>query len=154
MLPTSHDASKKNATAARITDAELLNSTCEESSLWGKCRPTVAPQPQKKQRKPAISRMAHFLSWRPSAEVSSMHFLCFVAALGLTGCVAAVGPGGGISANAPTVSLTAPPSGGTLSGAVTASDNVGVTAMQFLLDGNSAGAELTAAPRRIVVSGG
>src|SRR3954469_15069286 len=50
---------------------------------------------------------------------------------------------------APSVSLTAPLSGATVSGAVTvsanASDNVGVVGVQFLLDGAALGAEDTSA---------
>ena len=46
---------------------------------------------------------------------------------------------------APTVSLTAPANGATVSGTInvtaTASDNVGVVGVQFLLDGNNLGAE-------------
>ena len=53
----------------------------------------------------------------------------------------------------PTVSLTAPMSGATISGTVpvtaTASDNVGVAGVQFLLDGNNLGAEDTTAPYSI-----
>src|SRR5205823_3201189 len=51
---------------------------------------------------------------------------------------------------APTVALTAPAAGATVSGSVTvsasASDNVGVAGVQFLLDGANLGAEDTAAP--------
>ena len=51
---------------------------------------------------------------------------------------------------APTVSVTAPSAGATLSGTATvsanASDSVGVAGVQFLLDGNALGAEDTAAP--------
>ena len=51
---------------------------------------------------------------------------------------------------APAVSLTAPASGATVSGTMTvtatASDNVGVAGVQFLLDGVNLGAEDTAAP--------
>src|SRR5205823_5637928 len=51
---------------------------------------------------------------------------------------------------APTVSLTAPSSGTTVSGSVTvsasASDNVGVVGVQFKLDGANLGAEDTTAP--------
>ena len=51
---------------------------------------------------------------------------------------------------APTVSLTAPANGATVSGTInvtaTASDNVGVVGVQFLLDGNNLGAEDTTAP--------
>jgi hypothetical protein len=51
---------------------------------------------------------------------------------------------------APTVSVTAPPQGtavaGTTTVTATASDNVGVVGVQFLLDGAALGAEDTAAP--------
>ena len=54
---------------------------------------------------------------------------------------------------APTVALTAPAAGATVSGTATltasASDNVGVAGVQFLLDGNVIGAEDTAAPYSI-----
>lgn len=55
---------------------------------------------------------------------------------------------------APTISLTAPPISATVSGAAvtvsaTASDNVGVVGVQFLLDGNALGAEDTTAPYSI-----
>src|SRR5205823_6313184 len=50
----------------------------------------------------------------------------------------------------PAVSITAPTSGSTVSGTITvsatASDNVGVAGVQFLLDGTNLGAEDTAAP--------
>ncbi len=49
----------------------------------------------------------------------------------------------------PTVSLTAPPAGpvsGTVNVAATASDNVGVSGVQFRLDGAAIGAEDTSAP--------
>jgi chitodextrinase len=53
----------------------------------------------------------------------------------------------------PTVSMTAPTSGATVSGMVTvsasASDNVGVAGVQFKLDGANLGAELTTAPYTI-----
>jgi hypothetical protein len=51
---------------------------------------------------------------------------------------------------APTVSITSPASGATVGGTISvtasASDNVGVAGVQFLLDGLNAGAEVTAAP--------
>jgi hypothetical protein len=50
----------------------------------------------------------------------------------------------------PTVTLTAPAAGSTVSGtttvSATASDNVRVVGVQFLLDGTSLGAEVTASP--------
>ena len=54
---------------------------------------------------------------------------------------------------APTVSITAPAAGATLSGTTTvtasASDNVGVAGVQFKLDGANIGAEVTSAPYQI-----
>lgn len=56
---------------------------------------------------------------------------------------------------APTVSITAPTAGQTVSGAVTASaaasDNVGVAGVQFLVDGQPYGAEDTTAPYAVSV---
>src|SRR5207244_4247751 len=53
----------------------------------------------------------------------------------------------------PTVSITAPVAGATISGTVTvsasATDNVGVVGVQFKLDGRNLGAEVTAAPYAI-----
>ena len=50
----------------------------------------------------------------------------------------------------PTISLTAPTNGATISGAVsvsaTASDNVGVASVQFVLDGSALGVSVTSAP--------
>src|SRR4029453_11314437 len=50
----------------------------------------------------------------------------------------------------PTVSVSAPAAGATVSGAVsvsaTAADNVGVAGVQFLLDGANLGSEVTTAP--------
>jgi hypothetical protein len=58
--------------------------------------------------------------------------------------------GGGGDTTAPTVSITAPGAGSTVSGSVTvsasATDNVGVAGVQFKLDGTNLGPELTAAP--------
>src|SRR2546422_1973187 len=55
-----------------------------------------------------------------------------------------------IDTTPPTVSMTAPTSGSTVSGTVTisasATDNVGVVGVQFKLDGANVGAEVTAAP--------
>jgi len=56
---------------------------------------------------------------------------------------------------APTVSMTAPTGGSTVSGSsvtvsATASDNIGVAGVQFLLDGAATGAEVTTAPYAVV----
>src|SRR5205085_3699144 len=53
----------------------------------------------------------------------------------------------------PTVSITSPANGATVSGTVSvtasASDNVGVAGVQFQLDGANLGAEATAAPYQV-----
>src|SRR5438445_787582 len=50
----------------------------------------------------------------------------------------------------PTVSMTAPTSGGSVSGSITvsatASDNIGVASVQFVLDGVNYGSPLTTSP--------
>ncbi len=55
-----------------------------------------------------------------------------------------------LDTTAPTISLTAPANGATVSGTITvsatASDNVGVVGVQFLLDGANLGAEDTSSP--------
>lgn len=60
------------------------------------------------------------------------------------------GSGGAGDTTAPTVSLTAPTAGATVSGNVTvsanATDNVGVAGVQFKLDGNDLGSEDTTSP--------
>lgn len=58
--------------------------------------------------------------------------------------------GGGADTTAPTISITSPSAGATISGTTTvtvnASDNVGVVGVQFKLDGNNIGIEDTSAP--------
>ena len=66
-----------------------------------------------------------------------------------------IGPRPGGDTTAPTVSLTAPADGATVSGTVTlsatASDNVGVAGVQFLVDGTQLGAEDTSLALQRVV---
>lgn len=62
---------------------------------------------------------------------------------------------GGADTTPPTVSLTAPTSGSTVSGSsvtvsATASDNVGVSGVQFLLDGANLGTEDTTSPYSVI----
>ena len=61
-----------------------------------------------------------------------------------------VNPAGSGDTTAPSVALTAPTDGSTVSGPVslsaTASDNIGVAGLQFTVDGGGIGAELTAGP--------
>jgi N,N-dimethylformamidase beta subunit-like, C-terminal/Concanavalin A-like lectin/glucanases superfamily/Galactose oxidase-like, Early set domain/Bacterial Ig domain/Glyoxal oxidase N-terminus len=92
-------------------------------------------------------------SWSTTPADNGPHTLAAVArdAAGHTTSSAAVTVTvSNADATLPTVSLTAPANGATVSGTVTitatASDNVGVVGVQFLLDGNSLGAEDMTAP--------
>ena len=84
----------------------------------------------------------------PAGFRSSVKFDHVVVAKSHIGCLTAATSGG--DAIAPTVSLTAPAGGATISGTTTvsasASDNVGVAGVQFKLDGANLGAEDTTAP--------
>ena len=85
-----------------------------------------------------ISRLTH---WAMRSDVGS-HQVCAFDASG--------GGGGGTDTTPPSVSLTAPAAGATISGSVavagTAADNVGVAGVQFTADGSPLGPEVTAAP--------
>ena len=91
------------------------------------------------------------VSWNTATAIIGTHTLAAIArdAAGNTTTSAAITvtvP----DAAAPTVSLTAPANGATVTGTVTvsatASDNVGVAGVQFLLDGVNLGAEDTSSP--------
>jgi Domain of unknown function (DUF4082)/Bacterial Ig domain len=93
------------------------------------------------------------VSWNTLAGANGSHTLTAVArdGAGNTATAADVIVTVNNDLTAPTVSMTAPAGGATVSGsAVTvsasASDNVGVAGVQFLLDGAALGAELTTAP--------
>jgi Big-like domain-containing protein len=95
-------------------------------------------------------------SWDTTLATNATHTLTAVArdAAGNQTTSAArtvtVSNGAGGDTTPPTISLTAPAAGATLSGSVaitaTATDNVGVAGVQFKVDGNNVGAEDTAAP--------
>ena len=80
----------------------------------------------------------------------SFKYAHVVAAKSYIGCLTS-GPSS--DTTAPTVSITAPTAGATISGTIsvsaTASDNIGVAGVQFKMDGNSLGAEDTTAPYSI-----
>src|SRR5205807_10022873 len=90
------------------------------------------------------------LSWNTTGATNGAHALTAVArdAAGNTAPAAAVTVT--VDNIPPTVSITAPAAGSTVSGTVTvsatASDNVGVVGVQFKLDGANLGAEVTGAP--------
>jgi hypothetical protein len=83
----------------------------------------------------------------PVGFSASMKFAHVVAAKSYIGCLST----GAADTTPPTVSLTAPQAGATVSGqavsvAANASDNVAVVGVQFKLDGNNTGSEDTTAP--------
>jgi len=96
------------------------------------------------------------VSWTTTSATNGTHQLTATArdAAGNSTTSAArtvtVSNSGGGDSQAPTVSLTAPASGATVSGIISvsanASDNVGVVGVQFKLDGNSLGSEDLTSP--------
>jgi hypothetical protein len=93
------------------------------------------------------------ISWNTLTSSNGSHALTAVArdGAGNTTTSAAVTVTVNNDLTAPAVSMTAPANGATVSGAAvavsaSASDNVGVAGVQFLLDGANLGAEVTAAP--------
>src|SRR5581483_2431394 len=92
------------------------------------------------------------VSWNTTTATNGSHTLTAVARdlLGLQYTSNAVTVTVFNDTTPPTVSITSPSNGATISGTVTvtanASDNVGVAGVQFLLDGAALGAEDTAAP--------
>ena len=88
----------------------------------------------------------------PAGFTASMKFAHVVAAKSYIGCLAAGSP----DATPPTVSVTAPTGGSTVTGtatlSATASDNVGVSGVQFKVDGANVGSEDTSSPYSITWS--
>jgi len=92
------------------------------------------------------------ISWATTAAVNGAHTLTAVArdAAGNTATAVVVSVTVFNDTTPPTVSMTAPSTGATVSGTITvsadATDNVGVVGVQFKLDGVNLGAEVTIAP--------
>ena len=97
------------------------------------------------------------ISWDSTKASNGTHNLTAVArdAAGNKGTASVItitvsNGGGGGDTTPPTINMTAPANGATVSGMVTvsadASDNVGVAGVRFELDGAALGAELTSAP--------
>ena len=82
----------------------------------------------------------------PAGFTGNMKFAHVVVATSYIGCLAS----GASDVTAPTVGVSSPSSGATVSGSInvsaSASDNVGVGGVQFKLDGTNLGAEDTSAP--------
>ncbi len=104
-----------------------------------------------------VTAAPYAVSWDTTAAANGAHTLKAVArdAAGNTATSAAVSvtvlnAAPTADTTPPTVSMTAPTAGATVTGTVTvsasASDNVGVASVQFKLDGVNLGAEVTAAP--------
>jgi hypothetical protein len=100
-----------------------------------------------------VTSSPYSFSWNTTTVVNGSHSLTAVArdAAGNTATSAAViVTVQNADTTLPSVSLTAPANGATVSGTVTisatASDNVGVVGVQFLLDGANLGAEDTSSP--------
>jgi hypothetical protein len=85
----------------------------------------------------------------PSGYSSSIKYDHVVLAKSYVGCLASGAP----DTTPPTVSISAPPAGATVSGTITvsanAADNIGVVGVQFRLDGANLGAEDATAPYSI-----
>jgi len=104
----------------------------------------------------ALTSAPYVLSWNTATVPNGTHSLTAVArdAAGNTATSSAVtvtvSNGPPPDTTPPTVTITSPASGATVSGTITvsadASDNAGVVGVQFFLDGANLGAELTAAP--------
>src|SRR6267143_6411293 len=103
-----------------------------------------------------VTAAPYSVSWNTTTASNSSHSLTAVArdAAGnrtpSAPVAVTVSNGAPADTTPPTVSITSPTSGASVSGTVTmtanASDNVGVAGVQFLLDGVNVGAEVTAAP--------
>jgi hypothetical protein len=100
-----------------------------------------------------VTSIPYTITWNTSAAVNGVHTLSAVArdVAGNTSIASAVRVTVDNDATPPTVSITAPGDGATVSGSAvqvtaTAADNVGVIGVQMLLDGTPLGAELTNAP--------
>jgi hypothetical protein len=100
-----------------------------------------------------VTTAPYAVSWNTTLTANGSHALTAVArdAAGNTATSSSVTVTvNNVDSTAPTVSLTAPANGATLSGTVTvsanAADNIGVAGVQFKLDGANLGAEDTASP--------
>lgn len=95
----------------------------------------------------------YVISWNTTLSAGGTHVLSAVArdAAGVTGTAAPVSVT--VDNVPPSISITAPASGATVSGTITvsagATDNIGVFGVQFKVDGMSLGAKVTTAPYAI-----
>src|SRR3989475_653412 len=99
-----------------------------------------------------VTAAPYAVSWNTTLAPNGSHSLTAVArdASGKTATAAAISVTVFNDTTPPSVSMTAPSAGATVSGTITvsvnATDNVGVAGVQFKLDGANLGTEVTAAP--------
>src|SRR5438552_3742989 len=99
-----------------------------------------------------VTAAPYAVSWNTTVAPNGSHSLTAVArdASGKTATAAAISVTVFNDTTPPSVSMTAPSAGATVSGTITvsvnATDNVGVAGVQFKLDGANLGTEVTAAP--------
>jgi len=99
-----------------------------------------------------VLAVPYAVSWATTTAVNGAHTLTAVArdAAGNTATAPAVSVTVANDTTPPSVSMTAPSAGATVSGTIAvsanATDNVGVVGVQFKLDGANLGAEITTAP--------
>ena len=100
-----------------------------------------------------VTAPPYAIAWNTIASVNGPHVLTAIArdGAGNTATTSGLSVTVNNDVTAPTVTLTAPASGATVSGntvtvSATATDNVGVVGVQFKLDGGNLGAEVTTAP--------
>src|SRR3989441_8812 len=99
-----------------------------------------------------VTAASYEVSWNTTLAPNGSHSLTAVArdASGKTATAAAISVTVFNDTTPPSVSMTAPSAGATVSGTITvsvnATDNVGVVGVQFKLDGANLGAEVTTAP--------
>jgi hypothetical protein len=142
--PVAAAAQQRLVVAPVMTDLTAIggDATCPSCTAYGK------------DPKGNIDPTGQYFFWVSNMGSSRMDaFMVKIPSQVLTG---AAGSGSSTSGSTggdttpPTVSLTAPLAGSTLSGSVTvsanASDNMGVASVQFLLDGKDLGSEVTSAP--------
>src|SRR6185437_10218275 len=102
-----------------------------------------------------VTTTPYQVSWNTTGAGNGSHTLTAVArdSSNLTTTSAPVAVTVSNDTTPPTVAITAPTSGATVNGTTTvtatASDNVAVAGVQFKLDGNNLGAEVTTAPYQV-----
>jgi len=102
-----------------------------------------------------VTAAPYALSWNTATVANGAHVLAAIArdAMGNRGTATGVAVVVTNDTTAPTVSVTSPAGGATVTGSITidatATDNVGVVGVQFTLDGVNLGAEQTTAPYAI-----